>query len=216
MIKRLVLILFLIGQLVWAQDPSRFADDVSSIVEKYESLPDSEKETIVFTGSSSVRLWKNIPDLFPKHQIINSGFGGSQASDLKFYLNELVLKYNPDKVFIYEGDNDLAEGKKSEEIITDLTGIIKKLKTQNKNIDIVLIAAKPSISRWKLKRDYKKLNKKFKKLCKSDEHLYFADIWKPMLNKKKVKEDIFTEDGLHMNAKGYVIWYDVIKNFIKY
>ncbi len=215
MIKRVALILFLIGQFVWSQDPLRFAEEVSAIVKKYDSLPDTSKENIIFTGSSSIRFWKNVPELFPKYQIINSGFGGSQASDLLHYLNELVLQYNPKKVFIYEGDNDLAEGKKSKEIIAEITEIIKKLKTHNNAIEIVLIAAKPSISRWKLKGSYKRLNKKFKKLSESDHQLFFADVWHPMLNSKKVKKDIFIEDGLHMNAKGYTIWHDVIKNFIK-
>lgn len=213
--KKTVLLIFFISIAVHGQNALRFAEEVSAIQKKYDSLPNTSKETIVFTGSSSVRFWKNVAELFPEYQIINSGFGGSQASDLKYYLNELVLKYNPKKVFIYEGDNDLSEGKKSEEIIADFTTIINKLKAQNNAIEIVLIAAKPSISRWRLRRNYKKLNKEFKKLSKKDDKLYFADVWQPMLKGKKLKKNLFIEDGLHMNSEGYAIWYDVIKDFLK-
>ena len=42
----------------------------------------------------------------------------------------------------------------------------------------------------------------------------FVDVWSPMLNGRKVKTDIFMEDGLHMNGKGYEIWYNALKEFV--
>lgn len=200
---------------VQGQDPERFVDEVDAIQKKYDTVWNASKETIVFTGSSSVRIWNDLQERFPNHQIVNSGFGGSQASDLLAYTNELVLRYQPKKVFIYEGDNDIAEGKDSKEIITDLLAIIEKIRTQNPSVKIVLIAAKPSIARWDLKRNYKRLNRKFKKLSRKDADLDFADIWKPMLLGRHVMTDIFVEDGLHMNAKGYAIWYDALKEFVE-
>jgi lysophospholipase L1-like esterase len=198
-----------------AQDPGRFVDEVTAIQTSYDTLWDASKETIVFTGSSSVRIWHDLQKRFPKHQIINSGFGGSQASDLLAYTNELILRYTPKKVFIYEGDNDIAAGKKPNEIIKDIQAIISKIRAQNSAVKVVLIAAKPSIARWNLKRDYKKLNRKFKNLSRIDADLLYVDVWKPMLKKRKVIEDLFIEDGLHMNAKGYDIWYDAIKPFLE-
>jgi lysophospholipase L1-like esterase len=200
---------------VQAQDPERFADQVDAIQKKYDTLWEASIETIVFTGSSSVRFWNDLQDRFPNHQIVNSGFGGSQASDLFAYTNELILRYQPKKVFIYEGDNDIAAGKGCKEIIIDLLAIIDKIRAQNPSVEIVLIAAKPSIARWDLKSNYKRLNRKFKKLSRKDAELHYADVWKPMLVRRKVMTDIFIEDGLHMNAKGYAIWYGVLKEFIE-
>ncbi|MGB5500234.1 MAG: GDSL-type esterase/lipase family protein, partial [Maribacter sp.] len=117
-------------------------------------------------------------------------------------------------VFIYEGDNDLAVNKRPMEIIETTLELIKRIRDKNSNVKIVLIAAKPSIVRWSLKRKYKNLNRKFKRLCRKDNMLQFADIWKPMLEGRKLKQDIFEDDGLHMNSKGYQIWYSVIKPFI--
>jgi len=110
--------------------------------------------------------------------------------------------------------NDIAAGKKSKEIIADIAEIIAKLKAQNTNVQIVLISAKPSLARWNLKRRYKKLNKKLKKMSLGDARMSFADVWSAMLIKKKVQPNIFNEDGLHMNPKGYDLWYNVIKKFI--
>ncbi|MGB5387114.1 MAG: SGNH/GDSL hydrolase family protein [Eudoraea sp.] len=198
-----------------AQDPSDFQEEVLAIQKKYDTLWDNTKETIVFTGSSSIRTWQNLQELFPDYQIVNSGFGGSQTIDLLSYTNELILQYNPKKVFIYEGDNDLNDSKKPREIITVTKEIITKIKSTIPDIRIVIISAKPSLARWHLKGKYKRLNRKFKHLCKQEENLDYAYIWDIMLNGKKLRQDIFIEDGLHMNSKGYELWYQVIKNYVQ-
>ena len=213
--KFLVVVVIIMNTSIAAQDPARFADEVVDIQKKYDTLWDNSKETIVFTGSSSVRIWHDLQERFPKHQIVNSGFGGSQASDLLHYTHELILKYRPEKVFIYEGDNDIADGKSSKEIINNISSIVEKVRAQDATTEIVLIAAKPSIARWNLKRDYKRLNRNFRKLSRRDVQMNYADVWKPMLTKGKVKEELFIEDGLHMNTLGYEIWYEALKSYVK-
>ena len=208
----LVFLLFL--ALGHAQDPIRFQEQVEEISKKYDTLLDPSKENIVFTGSSSVRIWHDLQDRFPEYQIVNSGFGGSQASDLLFYADDLILRYKPKKVFIYEGDNDISNKKKPNVIIKTTQQIIDNIRKKDPTTEIVLIAAKPSIARWKLRRKYKRLNRKFEKLTQEDGLLQYADVWKPMLDGRKVKQDIFSDDGLHMNAKGYEIWFGVMKEFL--
>lgn len=211
----LLVFFLLINLSAISQDPSRFHEEVLDIQKKYETIWDSNEETMVFTGSSSIRLWDNLEELFPDHQIINSGFGGSQASDLLAYANELILQYNPYKVFIYEGDNDINDKKKPKEIISVTKQIISKIRKTKPSTQIVIISAKPSLARWNLKGKYKRLNRKFKKLCDNESNLDYAYIWDIMLEGKKLKRDIFIEDGLHLNSKGYELWYQVIKNYVQ-
>ena len=92
--------------------------------------------------------------------------------------------------------------------------ILHTLQERNPNMEIVLISAKPSISRWKYRGRYRRLNRKLDRLASKTEGIVFVDVWYPMLDNRKVKQDIFVEDGLHMNEKGYDIWYDVIKNYM--
>jgi len=198
----------------FAQTENVFTNEVKDITVKYDSIWNSNKETIVFTGSSSVRLWGDLKEKFPGHQIINSGFGGSQASDLLFFIDELILSYNPKKVFIYEGDNDLWAKKSPTDVLNTTTEIIRRIKAKNASTQVILISAKPSISRWKIRNKYRRLNRKMNRFAKSDPTLFYVDVWKPMLNKRKLKTDIFIEDGLHMNQKGYDIWYDAMKDLV--
>ena len=199
-----------------AQTENTFVKEVKTITAKYDTIWDTSKETIVFTGSSSVRLWNKLERNFPNHQIVNSGFGGSQSTDLLYFLNDLVLSYNPKQVFIYEGDNDLWAKKRPNQVLDTTEEIIRRIKTSNSSTQIILIAAKPSISRWKIRGKYKSLNRKFERLAKKDAQIDYVDVWHPMLNDRKLKTDIFIEDGLHMNQKGYDIWYEAIKNLINH
>ncbi|WP_439481150.1 SGNH/GDSL hydrolase family protein [Cyclobacterium plantarum] len=209
----LFLLYFISNSLAFAQDPTRFSDQVSQISKDY---PVSDYQSlVVFTGSSTIRMWKSLQQDFPGERIVNAGFGGSQASDLLHYLDELVLDYKPEKVFIYEGDNDISAGKSTEEIITTYNLIVEQIENESPNTEIVLISAKPSVARWNLADEYIALNAAMKKYARGKKKVKYADLWKPMLNsEKKPMEDIFLKDNLHMNEKGYAIWAKTISKFL--
>lgn len=207
-------LLFLSVLSINAQQNLPFAKEVKEVQQRVDSIWDSSKNTIVFTGSSSIRLWEDLQKRFPEHQILNTGFGGSQSSDLEHFLDELILNYTPIKVFIYEGDNDISAKRKPKAIIGTMEDILEDLHQKRPEMEIVLISAKPSISRWHLKGRYKRLNKRLSKLASKINGVEFADVWNIMLNKRKLKTDLFIEDGLHMNVKGYDLWYEIIKNYV--
>lgn len=213
--KYLPLIALFISYLGVAQDAIPFQEEVKDIVQRNDSLWDNSQETILFTGSSSIRFWEDLQERFPEKQVLNAGFGGSQASDLLIHLDDLVLRYQPKQVFIYEGDNDIFNKKRPKQVLEDTAKIVEKLKEDREDRAIVLISAKPSLSRWKLKRKYKRLNKKLSNFAKERDGVEFVDVWNPMLDGRRVKSDIFVEDGLHMNEKGYEIWYTTLKEYVK-
>ncbi|NAY90388.1 G-D-S-L family lipolytic protein [Muricauda sp. JGD-17] len=212
--KRLLVLLIVLPVLSQAQDPERFAEEIVEIQHKNDSIWDSSRPVVVFTGSSSVRLWEDLQMRFPEHQILNTGFGGSQFSDLEHYLNPLVLKYGPARIFIYEGDNDISDKKRPGRILKTTKRIIQKLQMQLSNPEIVLISPKPSIARWRLRGKYRRLNRRLAKFAANTQGVRFADVWHPMLHNRKLKPNLFIDDGLHMNTMGYDIWYDVLKEFV--
>jgi len=191
-----------------AQDPLRFAEEVRKFENTAEDYPLENR--IVFTGSSSIRLWTDFKSYFPDHNVINTGFGGSETSDLLYYKELLISQFNPKQVFIYEGDNDLNSGKSVPITVTDILNLVNALKLDGIE-NIVIISAKPSIARWELKEKYELLNSTLKRFATNIKGVEYADIWTPMLNKDgSLKEDLFLEDDLHMNKKGYDIWIKVI------
>ena len=189
-----------------------FSEEVAEIADL--PVPTWDSGIIIFTGSSSVRLWGDAGLLSKGSPIINTAFGGSTAYGLNVYLEDLVLRYEPKQVFIYEGDNDIAAGRDTRTILEHLDTIFTRIWEQNPEVEIVYISAKPSPLRWELRKEYEALNKAVERRAKKEDRLVFADVYSSMLQKGQVREDLFIEDRLHMNRTGYAIWAEVIRPLI--
>ncbi len=192
-----------------------FQEEVNRLTKQIDSIG-WEKGSIVFTGSSSIRMWKNLQEEFPNVPIINTGFGGSQASDLLIHLEALVLRYEPIAVFIYEGDNDVNAGKSPEVIMQDLDQILQQLHKYRDGISIYFIGAKPSPSRWQLKGEYEAFNKALEQYSQGMINANYVNVWKPMLDSTgNPRPELFLGDMLHMKPEGYKIWKEQIIPILK-
>jgi hypothetical protein len=87
--------------------------------EKQDSLSLPHTEQVLLVGSSTFRLWFTYKEDLAGFPVINRGFGGSQMSDLNFYFERIVTKYNPKVILVYEGDNDLAAGESPLSVFED-------------------------------------------------------------------------------------------------
>ena len=191
-----------------AQDPCRFEKEINSFNEL--SVAENGK-TVIFTGSSSVRLWEDLDKDCSEMQVINTGFGGSHMSDLLYFLDQTVLRFRPTVVYIYEGDNDISAEKSPEDVLTTTKQVVQKLLSINPAIYIHFIAAKPSPSRWKFKTAYEAFNDLLKAYTEGHPQLFYIDVWNEMLDiQGRPTPDIFIADSLHMNRKGYLIWKEII------
>jgi lysophospholipase L1-like esterase len=191
-----------------------FEDEVNSLVVKYNNTP-WEKGGVVFTGSSSIKLWNTLEKDFPKANIINTGFGGSQTHELILYLDELVISFEPKKVFIYVGENDINSGKSVRQIINEYGVIMERVSASNPEVAFYFIGVKPSPSRWDKKAQMEALNNEIKVLSKSKHRVTYIDVWTKMLDKEgNPNENLFIADRLHMNGKGYKIWKKAVKPYL--
>lgn len=208
-----LLILFLFaGQFIFAQQ-ALFENEVRQISAKYDSLGWAPESTL-FTGSSTIRMWSKLQETFPQENLINTGFGGSKAADLERYLFPLVIKFEPSRVFIYEGDNDIWAGVEVAAILTSLDNIVTRIHLVNPEIEIFLIGAKPSPSRWEKKASYLIFNQKLSEYCLTKEKVEFVDTWKALTNPDgSPRPELYIQDQLHLNQDGYVIWGDIFKRF---
>ena len=210
----LFLVSLCICSLLSGQEGGRFDDEVAGLMKKYDSIKlvsPSKNPIVVFVGSSSVRMWKDVAKLSDRHFIINTGFGGSTAEDLVFYAAPLILDHQPDQVFIYEGDNDVFMHHPLRKIMRRMKKITKAIWQQNPNCEVVIISAKPSIARWDFKNIYLRLNRRFSRWASRKQHLSYADVWGPMAPMGELNSSLFIEDKLHMNAEGYRVWARVIQ-----
>lgn len=211
----IILFAILILSNLFAQEaePNRWEQAIQKF-EAADKLNPPQQGCLLFVGSSSVRMWKSLSDDFPFTNILNRGFGGSEMSDLLFFAHRIIIPYKPQKIFIYEGDNDIANGKSPETISNDFVKLEKVIRKELPDVPTFLIAAKPSPSRWKWEKEYKETNKLFNNYIEGNKalNLQFIDVFTAMLGKDgKPRPDIFLKDQLHLNAKGYKLWKNLIE-----
>lgn len=172
---------------------------------------------ILFIGSSSIRLWKDLKSDFPDLPVINRGFGGSQITDSIYFADRIVFPYRPRMIIMYAGVNDINDGKSPEEVFNNFKTFVKKVHQFSPSIKIGFIAISPNFARWKQVDKVKEANRLIREFTLRDPRLFFIDTFKYMLGENGLpKPDIFVSDGLHMNRKGYEIWKSVIRPYLKY
>ena len=195
-------------------DPKRFYNEIKSELEE-SPFKKSDKPLIVFSGSSSIRFWIDLDKDFIEYDILNRGFGGSTFSDLNYFINELIIKHNPDLIVLYEGDNDIAFNIPTKYIYDDFKKSYELIRKKNENVPIIYIAPKPSPARWDKKNKYDELNNLIKEFCKMKQKTYYFDTWSIMIdNEGNIPKKYFWTDMLHMNKSGYQIWKKNLKPLI--
>ena len=192
-------------------DPTKWEEDIREFEERDKAEP-PPKNAVLFVGSSSIRMWENLAQDFSGVKTIQRGFGGSQMEDLLHYMDRIVLPYEPAKIFVYEGDNDIAANKKPAEVARQFHTFVKRVHEKLPRTEVYFIAIKPSPSRWKLAQQGRAANALIKTYAERTPRVHFVDIWTPMLDDEgKPREELFIEDKLHMNKAGYAIWVEALK-----
>ncbi len=171
---------------------------------------------ILFTGSSSIKFWKDPAKDFNNPQILNRGFGGSQIIDLIENFDQVILKYHPKKIVIYSGDNDVQVGKSAEIVFGDFCTLYGMIKAKLPDANVYYIAIKPSLNRWSKVLEMKKANTMINEYLNTKSNGTFVDIFSPMIGTEgKPCKKWFVEDGLHMTKEGYQLWTKILAPYIK-
>ena len=173
------------------------------------------KGAVLLVGSSSIRLWNTRKQDVSPHVVVKRGFGGSFISDVAHFADRIVLPYEPKVVILYAGDNDVAAFKSNEKILKDFQNLVGIIHDARPETRIAFLSIKPSLVRWKFREKIKRVNSAIRNYSKATARVDYIDIFKPMLNPKgKPNHELFMQDGLHMNAKGYEIWTRAIKDYL--
>jgi len=85
---------------------------------------------------------------FPKHRVINRGFGGSQIIDSVGYADRIVLPYKPRLVVLYSGGNDINAKKSPEQVFSDFKSFVTKVRTALPKTRVAYISIAPNPARW--------------------------------------------------------------------
>lgn len=195
-------------------DSTKWEPDILAF-EQQDAVVRRMPGSVVFVGSSSIRLWESLHDDFPGVPIINRGFGGSRVRDSTWYADRIVTPYQPRAVVFYAGDNDLFEGRTPQQVRDDFAAFVDKVRASLPDVRIAFIAIKPSPSRATLLPQVREANALVREYAQRSEGVDYLDVFLPMLDAQgRPRPELFVEDQLHLNSSGYAIWAGVVRPWI--
>jgi lysophospholipase L1-like esterase len=169
----------------------------------------------LFIGSSTIRMWTTLQQDFPKVKVINRGFGGSQIVDSTHFAERVIFPYEPGRVFLRAGGNDLWAGKSPDEVFADFKDFVTKVRGKLPKTQVIFISLSPSIARWKQAEKERALNTMVQKFVKKTRGVKYIETYSlPLGADRQPRPELFRTDKLHFNAEGYKLLAEAVRPFV--
>lgn len=159
---------------------------------------------IVFTGSSTIRMWKTLAADFPGHRVVNRGFGGCRIEDVTHFADRIVIPYAPRLVVLRGVGNDINSGKSPEQVEADFRAFVEKVRGALPGVEIVFLSQNPTVARAANAADERDANARIRRMVEAGRGMRYLDI-DDLTKGPDGRPDgaHLLADGLHFNAEGY-------------
>ncbi len=183
-------------------------------LEKLDKEQTDPEHAVLFIGSSSIVLWKDMAQDMAPYATIRRGYGGAKFSDMAVYVDRLVKPHQFDAIAVFVA-NDISGSESDKtpgEVMRLIDITVNKIKEHAPDAPVFLIAITPTPSRFGVWEKIKQVNALMAEYCREHEGLYYIDTANNYLGADgKPIEDYFIKDGLHQDRKGYQMWAQIIK-----
>lgn len=191
---------------------SKFQPEIEAFAHRAQA-PQSGARSILFVGSSSIRLW-DVTQGFPTLSVVNHGFGGATTPDVLHYYPQVMSGSSPASVVVYVGENDIAAGAAPATVATDILTLLGRIRTDFPQARIAYLSIKPSPARWNLWPQMREVNAAVK--AKAGGNFSYLDVGAALLTLDGTPDPrFFSVDGLHMNALGYARWNEIVDAYLE-
>jgi len=186
--------------------PARFEGEIWAFQARDEIYGQPDDATL-FVGSSSIRLWRT-DAAFDALPTINRGFGGAQISDVLHYFDVIVRPYDPARIVIYAGENDIAVSRKTSEVVlTDFQRFRARVRALWPDVPVLFLSIKPSPARWGLWPRMRRANRLIRGAAADDPLTVYVDVAGALLDAEgQPRSDHYIADRLHLSQAGYRAW----------
>ena len=185
---------------------------------------EKKSENIVFLGDSITDFY-DLDKYYKGYNVVNSGISGNQTISLINEIKNRVYIYNPTKVFILIGTNDLVESNRTnEEIVENIEKIVNGIKENRPKAKIYVESIYPvnntdnkkvvhSTTKTRSNKRIKKINILIKEMCK-DNNIEYINLYDELVDKDGNLNIDYTKDGLHMSEEGYEVITKKLKKYL--
>ncbi|MEY3053187.1 MAG: hypothetical protein RLY31_2972 [Bacteroidota bacterium] len=204
-----------VDQGVGQQPDRRFEKEILAFEDQDRQQAPPER-AIVFTGSSSIRMWTGLSADFAPLPVVNRGFGGATLPELHAYADRIVFRYNPSVMVVYCGENDMAEQSPPPVVFQRFKKFMAAKESRLPAVPVLFLSAKPSLQRWHLWGQYRQFNALVKEYAANRPELHYLDVGQVLLTPAgEPDSSLFLADGLHLNAEGYRRWATLLKPVVE-
>ena len=185
---------------------------------KKQNAETAPEGSLLFLGSSSIRLWETLAEDMAPYPIIQRGYGGAHIRDAIFFPDALLGDYEPAMIigFIANDIKGDPDDERPQRVKRLFKYFVKQIRARQPDVPFLWIEITPTQSRWAQWEDIQCVNQKIKAYCEKTDNLYFIDTASAFLDEKgKPKTELFVEDQLHLNPKGYALWSSIIRKEIE-
>lgn len=195
------------------QEPAFWESEIEAF-EAADATDPPEPGSILFTGSSSIRLWDSLESDMAPLRVLNRGFGGAHMSHVVHFADRIITPYAPRALVVYAGDNDIGAGKTPGTVVADFEALVAHVRRDQPELPIYYITIKPSRLRWDQWPTMDETNARIGRIADADPGIHVLDIGRPMLELgagDAPPSELFWLDGLHLTDRGYALWTEVVR-----
>lgn len=173
------------------------------------------QDDIVFVGDSLIEA-NNWNELFPNQFTKNRGI---IADTTEGVLNRIdgIIDGQPKKIFFMVGTNDIEFGVSSKEIVSNYKQIIQNIQKGSPETDIYVESILPinddALLSNRTNESIKSLNSELETLT-DQLQVNYIDLYTSFLDEDNKLDDKLSEDGLHLNGEGYILWKSEIEKLV--
>jgi lysophospholipase L1-like esterase len=194
--------------------PTRFQSEIDAFLEEDKVNP-PPRQTILFIGSSIFRGWENLKEQMAPLPVFNRAFGGSRTGDILYYMDKIVLPYEPTIIVYYCGSNDINAGEKAEAISGRFREFVARVHAKLPATRVFFVSvnrAPQKQDRWDIVDE---ANRQVHAYCLTDKRLGFIDVNPALFDREgNPRLELYQEDRLHFKPQAYAEFTAIIKPII--
>lgn len=189
------------------------------VTKKVEKEVQVVPDNYLFLGDSLTDYF-DLETYFPGQPVVNSGIAGNTTDQILASMKTRVYDYNPSKIFLLIGTNDLRDGKSQEAVVQNVEKIIEEIQTNRKQAEIFVESLYPvngSVSSAvgvRSNEAIQNINAQLEKYCKK-KNLTYIDMYSKLQDEQGNLQTQYTVDGLHLSDEGYQIVAGVLQKYMK-
>lgn len=193
-------------------EKNNYKEEIESIKDNYTNY--------LFLGDSITEYY-DLDKYFPDMPVVNSGVAGDTTDDILNDMKGRVYDYNPSKVFLLIGTNDLRDEKSVDEVVDNIKKIIENIETNKKGAEIYLESIYPvneeineKVVELRNNPDINEINDKIEKYAE-ERNITCIDLHEKLINDEGLLDRKYTKDGLHLNEEGYEVVTEELMKYLK-